>query len=462
MDRRSASDVARPAAAFRPHGSRRVTETAVSETRPASGGLVTRHRRVLIILLLAIPLVVGLVIRGSRLKQIADGPEPFDLEAVRHVDVAPENNAYLDYARGIAYLARPGEGGKRLPEDNPESLHLFLVGSRRSDALYHQPGELHSNVDWQVTNSLRELSRLAHEQGRELERAGPLSEAWQWHRAGLRASRHPGMHGAVIERLTGEALHAVACAEIARWAAHPQLDAVALRQALADVREIDRLTTPLSTNLKSEYLLIANSLEDPRLMGGMPGTATSLPQRLLSSLSAEPAASRAVIKRVFANFLRECDKLPSERAKMAAGGFFERDAASAEEPDPEELAKVVSKTVFASQALPALTQALHARDRQLARQALLELALLLEIHYREHGGFPEKLESLVGPDLAEVPSDPFRAGAPLNYRMESDPADGVTIWSVGPDGTDDGGKIHSTHADLARKDVTLQVKPPTP
>src|SRR5262249_1059254 len=153
-----------------------------------------------------------------RLKRLADSPEPFDLAAARHVEIRPEDNAYVFYGKAITVLGRPGEKGDRDPEDNRESLRLFLEGSERPDALYHQPGDLFSGIDLRVPGHLRDLSRLAHKQARQLAEAGDVTEAWKWHRAVMRASRHPGLHGPIVERLTGEALHAGACEEIAEWA----------------------------------------------------------------------------------------------------------------------------------------------------------------------------------------------------------------------------------------------------
>jgi hypothetical protein len=85
------------------------------------------------------------------------------------------------------------------------------------------------------------------------------------------------------------------------------------------------------------------------------------------------------------------------------------------------------------------------------------VALAVERYRLQHGRWPESLADLsprrqqglitdkhlagaagYGPDLiGKIPMDPY-IGKPLRYRRL---ADGVVIYSVGPDGKDDGGKI---------------------
>src|SRR5262249_7512301 len=56
---------------------------------------------------------------------------------------------------------------------------------------------------------------------------------------------------------------------------------------------------------------------------------------------------------------------------------------------------------------------------------------------RDHGEGPEPLDALVPLYLKAVPADP-QDGKPLRYRRRPD---GVVVYWLGEDGTDDGGKI---------------------
>jgi ABC-type transport system involved in multi-copper enzyme maturation permease subunit len=66
------------------------------------------------------------------------------------------------------------------------------------------------------------------------------------------------------------------------------------------------------------------------------------------------------------------------------------------------------------------------------------VAMLAVERYRlAHGNWPKSLNELVPAFLREVPADPFD-GKPLRFRRLPD---GVVIYAVGFDGTDDGGKL---------------------
>ncbi|MBI2301162.1 MAG: hypothetical protein HYU66_19820 [Armatimonadetes bacterium] len=71
------------------------------------------------------------------------------------------------------------------------------------------------------------------------------------------------------------------------------------------------------------------------------------------------------------------------------------------------------------------------------RNSLLLSELALHACHAEKGAWPETLDALVPEYLWTVPLDPFTPGAALAYRREGD---GHVLYSVGPDGRDDGGQ----------------------
>lgn len=84
------------------------------------------------------------------------------------------------------------------------------------------------------------------------------------------------------------------------------------------------------------------------------------------------------------------------------------------------------------------------RGMILANQARLRaaaVAVAAERFRRMHGRWPEGLTELGPTLLPRVPDDPY-GGNPLIYRRL---ADGVVVYSVGSDGTDNGGKLHKGH-----------------
>jgi hypothetical protein len=64
------------------------------------------------------------------------------------------------------------------------------------------------------------------------------------------------------------------------------------------------------------------------------------------------------------------------------------------------------------------------------------LALGLAAYRHDHGGYPRMLADLSPKYIAEIPKDPFADGD-LHYKPEGD---GYLLYSVGPNGKDDGGR----------------------
>lgn len=90
-----------------------------------------------------------------------------------------------------------------------------------------------------------------------------------------------------------------------------------------------------------------------------------------------------------------------------------------------------------SNAWPLLSHAVR-RDT-LALDRAGRVALAIERYRYDHGdGLPSSLDALVPAYLTAVPVDPF-TDAPLLYRRTPS---GYVVYSVGTDGTDDGGDVH--------------------
>jgi hypothetical protein len=96
----------------------------------------------------------------------------------------------------------------------------------------------------------------------------------------------------------------------------------------------------------------------------------------------------------------------------------------------------LARLIIRWQTRPALMRARDKHDLIEARLRLMSLELALRCYRSETGHGPAQLERLVPAYLSHVPLDPF-SGRPLIYR-----ASGTNwlLYSVGPDGVDDGGK----------------------
>ncbi len=124
-----------------------------------------------------------------------------------------------------------------------------------------------------------------------------------------------------------------------------------------------------------------------------------------------------------------------------------------------------TRTAFAALLVPALQRMCDASLRSLAELRCGIVALAAERYRMAEGHWPDKLEALVPTFLDQVPTDPFD-GKPLRFKHLKD---GIVIYSVGPDETDDGGNIDRSRyaapgTDLGFRlwDLKARHQPPPP
>jgi hypothetical protein len=84
---------------------------------------------------------------------------------------------------------------------------------------------------------------------------------------------------------------------------------------------------------------------------------------------------------------------------------------------------------------PALGAVIKAEQRGQVNSDLSQLALALGACHSDNGAYPERLADLAPKYVAEIPKDGF-ANADFIYRREGN---GYLLYSVGPNGKDDGG-----------------------
>jgi hypothetical protein len=87
--------------------------------------------------------------------------------------------------------------------------------------------------------------------------------------------------------------------------------------------------------------------------------------------------------------------------------------------------------------MPATIKVSNAYRRGVGNLRCAFVAVALERFRRDHGSWPETLDALVPQYLAAVPADP-QDGKPLRLKRRPD---GVVVYWIGHDDTDDGGKL---------------------
>ena len=86
-----------------------------------------------------------------------------------------------------------------------------------------------------------------------------------------------------------------------------------------------------------------------------------------------------------------------------------------------------------------------------ARDALGQLGFALSAYRADHAAFPESLDVLAPKYIAQVPKDLY-TDQPLRYKRQGD---GFLLYSVGPNGADDGGRTVASQP--PGDDIALQI-----
>jgi hypothetical protein len=102
---------------------------------------------------------------------------------------------------------------------------------------------------------------------------------------------------------------------------------------------------------------------------------------------------------------------------------------------PETIARQFVDLFGGSWSITALATLTAAYQRDVY-SGFTALALVLAAYLHDHGSYPAALVDLCPNDVADVPKDPFSDGE-FRYRREED---GYLLYSVGPNGKDDGGR----------------------
>ena len=99
--------------------------------------------------------------------------------------------------------------------------------------------------------------------------------------------------------------------------------------------------------------------------------------------------------------------------------------------------------------VPATEAVFRAQSHAVARHRAAEVLLAATRERLATGTLPAAIESLVPARLPSVPRDPFTSDSPMRAAFE---AGELSVWSVGPNGTDDGGPVAAGNAPPERGD----------
>lgn len=383
--------------------------------------------------ILLLVVISPFALRTWRVWGLPDNGEPFDVQSYRGRTVPDENNAALDYeaAQNLfvapSTIERPSETEPRHWREvdietrdwlsaNQSALDLWLAGTFKPTSRFFEADANPLDFAPSHLHGLFNFIKLARLKSLELQDADDYASAWKWLAAALRCTRQLGQNDHHLVRIFGVTLFTRATDATIHWSAgaSPELTA----QALAEIQEIYSHTVTASETIRWEYI-------------NMMKTVDLAPTLWILN---EPRASKLPITATFANLLEFSDlprqKRPSRRMDTMTKLYGVPGHLDAGTADAIERG---ARWGLTSQMMLSRVDLTLPYDQELARYSMLVTTLRLRLWHLEHGEFPERLEQLSPPAL---PEDPFASpAAPLRYRKEGE---GFVIWSVGPNGVDDG------------------------
>lgn len=169
------------------------------------------------------------------------------------------------------------------------------------------------------------------------------------------------------------------------------------------------------------FTQLGNSIQDP-----------AIGPQLVGPIASAVVADRATLTAKYDDFMNQMEA-------RAAEPMWEYDNLPSVSQEVDQLAaNPLEKARFLPIVLlmPALDRAVDTGQGVIQRRDALLAGIALELYRRDHAQYPDSLEALTPKYLPSVPLDRF-TGKPLHYALKNGQP---TLWSVGADRDDDGGR----------------------
>jgi hypothetical protein len=300
----------------------------------------------------------------------------------------------------------------------------------------------------------RTLARLVVLEARLFQRNGDLEKALANCLDAIELAHDLGKDRLVISKLVDTALFFIAEDALLGLVRDERLTAQLARSALKGLLELERKAVSLKEALMGEMALFVPSLR--RLLAEIrQGTQSEISQeprigeikQIMSHIAANRELSEQMLSEynlLSKQYIEEIISFVEQGQYSEISPFshaFFREIRSETTPHmqailsgrdtrPETIAKVVGTLL-----LPALSRFPNEVAKGEARSRGITALFAIRLFEMEKGHLPQSLDELVPEYLENVPLDPFDL-KPLRYRKREGK---WVIYSIGPDGKDDGG-----------------------
>ncbi|MCH8922976.1 MAG: hypothetical protein IIA67_07490 [Planctomycetes bacterium] len=339
---------------------------------------------------------------------------------------------------------------------NEKPLRLVVEGSQRPQCYWPLVGSEEDTMVIDVysggqrclgfVRALRVRAMLDVDSGR-------IDKAWADLMTCHRLARLAGRGPSLIDALVAATIESMACQAGAALARHNDLSAEKAKQFAAELAELPPLENIADKIDVLERYVFLDSVGLAARIG---------PEAMLRSSGELEESLENTVNRVLTNAIVDWDHV----LKMAHP-WYDDMAAAARKPtraerrqavdeimarlhvvereamDRNSLAKKFSSAAasdsmagfFITLLMPSVPTHIDVADQATARREMTRVAFVLAAYKADNGSYPATLADLSPKYLAEVPPDIFSDG---DFQYETTD-DGYRLWSVGPNGVDDGG-----------------------
>ena len=420
-------------------------------------------------LVVAFLVISPLLIRLWCLSKVPPAPIPFDVDEFCRIEIEPGQNAFdyfseatrLKAAVAADYKANGREfqwndnaviangwsvatdSLKQWLLDNREAMQVWRRGTECSDSLFISPRKMSLSETVPVAQELRSFARMAQLDAVRLESEDRLLEAAELYLAILRSSDLVRRHGGIIQNLIGVGTNSTAIGPLMKLSEDSRLSAEELRSVMKQVRAMNQHVEPPSTAWKIEYLSAIRSLSQTgwcketglteKYEKFEPYASTGMEAFLW--ITGEPEVARRAVTHVLINHLREVDKPLAQRSPRAetqtVGLFIPRGEVSSQSLPPAAIERAVQRSIVAKHVIVPFIQYDNTITRDRARRVGLELVLVAQIYFREHGEFPSEISDLIPDYVDSWPADPLQSTAEGLMQYERESTTSARIFSTG-------------------------------
>jgi hypothetical protein len=252
----------------------------------------------------------------------------------------------------------------------------------------------------------------------------------------IRMAQDAATHHTLIGYLVSMACEAIGARALDETI--PQLDALASKSALARLQEIEARRIPIAQ-------IVADEERGERIAFK---ALVADPKRLEELRNDTARAGAAPLGATTFNWADSW---------QALGDYFAQERDLAKQPYALRVKPISSTDPLVATVAPTLAR-FWFKDAQTRTAANLRVArLAAQAFLLEHGRLPATPGDVVPAYLPRVPDDPFGTG-PLKAKVEGDT---LSIYSIGPDGVDDGGEafVGNFVTPDSKGDVVVHVTP---